>query len=134
MAYMPKGRGFGLMNINKNKLVFTRECGSSLRLPYPNDKLRSIIKKYNLHPITIHGLRHTHASLLFRAGANIKEVQERLGHSDIQMTMTIYTHVTDTLKEQTAQKFQKYLSYKIMGKVNNYYSRDRFVTESIYLE
>jgi hypothetical protein len=57
MAYMPKGRGFGLMNINKNKLVFTRECGSSLRLPYPNDKLRSIIKKYNLHPITIHGLR-----------------------------------------------------------------------------
>jgi hypothetical protein len=50
------------------------------------------------------------------------------------MTMTIYTHVTDTLKEQTAQKFQKYLSYKIMGKVNNYYSRDRFVTESIYLQ
>lgn len=52
---------------------------------------------------------HTHASLLFEAIASIKEVQERLGHSDIQMTMNIYTHVTDTLKEQTAQKFQRYI-------------------------
>lgn len=66
-------------------------------------------KKHELHRITIHGLRHTHASLLFEAGASIKEVQERLGHSDIQMTMNIYTHVTDTLKEKTAQKFQKYI-------------------------
>ncbi|WP_066321354.1 site-specific integrase [Bacillus sp. FJAT-29814] len=92
-----------------NNLVFTRDDGLPLRLAYPNDKLKSIIKKHNLHKITIHGLRHTHASLLFEAGASIKEVQERLGHSDFQMTMTIYTHVTDHVKEQTAQKFQKYI-------------------------
>ncbi|QNF30905.1 tyrosine-type recombinase/integrase [Metabacillus sp. KUDC1714] len=59
--------------------------------------------------MTIHGLRHIHASLLFVAGASIKEVQERLGHSDIQITMNIYTHVTDHLKEQTAEKFQRYI-------------------------
>lgn len=35
--------------------------------------------------------------------------RKRLGHSDIQMTMNIYTHVTDTLKEQIAQKLQKYI-------------------------
>ncbi|KYD11044.1 site-specific integrase [Heyndrickxia sporothermodurans] len=93
----------------ENKMVFTRDDGSPLRLAYPNEKLDIVIKKNNLHRITIHGLRHTHASLLFEAGASIKEVQERLGHSDIQMTMNIYTHVTDTLKEQTAQKFQKYI-------------------------
>lgn len=46
---------------------------------------------------------------LFEAGASIKEVQERLGHSNIQMTMNTYTPVTDTLKEQTAQKFQRYI-------------------------
>ncbi|WP_367303128.1 tyrosine-type recombinase/integrase [Bacillus haynesii] len=39
--------------------------------------------KHKLHRITIHGLRHTHASLLFEAGASIKEVQERLRHSDV---------------------------------------------------
>lgn len=92
-----------------NRVVFTRDDDSPIRLAYPNEKLNIIIKKHNLHQITIHGLRHTHASLLFEAGASIKEVQERLGHSDIQMTMNIYTHVTDTLKEQTAQKFFKYL-------------------------
>lgn len=95
--------------ISNHKVVFDRDNGSPMRLAYPNDKLATLIKKHNLHKITIHGLRHTHASLLFEAGANIKEVQERLGHSDIQMTMNIYTHVTDYLKEQTAEKFQRYI-------------------------
>lgn len=105
-----KEENLATMNDNgSNNLLFTREDCSPLRLAYPNDKLNSMIKKHNLHPISIHGLRHTHASLLFEAGASIKEVQERLGHSDIKMTMNIYTHVTDTLKEQTAQKFQKYI-------------------------
>ncbi|MFJ7995473.1 tyrosine-type recombinase/integrase [Peribacillus frigoritolerans] len=92
-----------------NNLVFTRGDGTPLRLAYLNEKLNIVTKKHSLHPITIHGLRHTHASLLFEAGASIKEVQERLGHADIQMTMNIYTHVTNTLKEQTASKFEKYI-------------------------
>lgn len=93
----------------ENNNVFTRDDGTPMRLAYPNEKLNSLIKTYNFQPITIHGLRHTHASLLFEAGASIKEVQERLGHSDIKMTMNIYTHVTNAVKEQTADKFQRYL-------------------------
>ncbi|MFC5713828.1 tyrosine-type recombinase/integrase [Thalassorhabdus alkalitolerans] len=96
-------------NRNKDDIVFTRDEGTPLRSAYLNEKLNIIIKKHTLHRITIHGLRHTHASLLFEAGASIKEVQERLGHSDIKMTMNIYTHVTDHLKEQTAEKFHRYL-------------------------
>lgn len=98
-----------VMTVGDDGIVFTRDEGTPMRLAYLNDKLSSIIKKHKLHQITIHGLRHTHASLLFEAGASIKEVQERLGHSDIQMTMNIYTHVTDDLKEQTAEKFQRYI-------------------------
>lgn len=45
--------------------------------------LKHILNKYNLQPITTHGLRHTHCSLLFEAGANVKEVQDRLGHRDV---------------------------------------------------
>ncbi|MCM3006744.1 site-specific integrase [Priestia koreensis] len=93
----------------ESKIIFTRDDGSPMRLAYLNDKLSAVIKKHKLNRITIHGLRHTYASLLFEAGASIKEVQERLGHSDIQMTMNIYTHVTDDLKEQTAEKFQRYI-------------------------
>lgn len=97
------------MGAESNLLLFARFDETPLRLAYPNDKLNNIIHKNGLHQITVHGLRHTHASLLFEAGASIKEVQERLGHSDIKMTMNIYTHVTKTVKEQTATKFQKYL-------------------------
>lgn len=92
-----------------NELIFTREDNTPLRIAYPNDKLDELIRNHKLHSITVHGLRHTHASLLFEAGASIKEVQERLGHSDIKMTMNIYTHVTKSVKEQTASRFEKFM-------------------------
>ncbi|WP_336078563.1 site-specific integrase [Paenibacillus sp. 203] len=96
---------------NDDRMVFTREDGTPIRLAYPNDKLNEIIRSNNLHKITVHGLRHTHASLLFEAGASIKEVQERLGHSDIKMTMNIYTHVTKAVKEKTADRFEKFMEF-----------------------
>ncbi|WP_217581620.1 tyrosine-type recombinase/integrase [Lysinibacillus sp. GbtcB16] len=68
-------------------------------------------EKYNLEKITTHGLRHTHYSLLFEAGATIKEVQDRLGHTDVQTTMNIYTHVTEKAKEVAAEKFAKYMDF-----------------------
>ncbi|WP_407703056.1 tyrosine-type recombinase/integrase [Virgibacillus tibetensis] len=56
-------------------------------------------------------MRHTHASLLFADGASIKDVQSRLGHTDIKTAMDIYTHVTDEAKENTAEMFQKYMTF-----------------------
>ncbi|QWU15714.1 Site-specific recombinase XerD [Paenibacillus sophorae] len=97
------------INPTDDRLIFTREDGTPIRLAYPNDKLNEIIENHKLHSITVHGLRHTHASLLFEAGASIKEVQERLGHSDIKMTMNIYTHVTNAAKEKTADRFEKFM-------------------------
>ncbi|MCA6743517.1 tyrosine-type recombinase/integrase [Enterococcus durans] len=52
--------------------------------------------------MTIHGLRLTHASLLLEVGANIKDVQERLGHSSIQITMDLYIHITDKRRNSSA--------------------------------
>jgi integrase len=55
-----------------------------IRLANLNDKLASFFKRHKeFEPITIHGLRHTHASLLFEAGATIKDVQVRLGHNEM---------------------------------------------------
>ncbi|OEG15772.1 hypothetical protein BCR25_18670 [Enterococcus termitis] len=56
-----------------------------------------------------HGFRYTHCSLLFEAGATIKEVQDRLGHSDVQTTMNIYTHVSKEKKDYTARLFANYV-------------------------
>lgn len=95
---------------NESDALLCRADMRHLRLAHPNDVLKSFIKKHNLHSITVHGLRHTHASILFEAGATIKEVQDRLGHRDIKTTMDIYTHVTNAVKEQTAEKFSQYMS------------------------
>ncbi|MGE7366432.1 tyrosine-type recombinase/integrase [Desemzia incerta] len=70
-----------------------------------------IVEKYNLKKITIHGFRHTHCSLLFEAGATIKEVQDRLGHSDVKTTMNIYAHVSKKSKDNTAAKFADHVGF-----------------------
>ncbi|WP_439778209.1 tyrosine-type recombinase/integrase [Lysinibacillus xylanilyticus] len=63
----------------------------------------------NIGTITTHGLRHTHCSLLFEAGASLKEVQDRLGHNDIQTDNEHPAHGTKKAKEETIQKFSSYI-------------------------
>ena len=48
-----------------------------------------------------HSLRHTHATMLLEAGSNIKDIQERLGHSKLATTMDTYSHVTAEMKNNT---------------------------------
>ena len=76
-----------------------------------NNSLRTIYKAYpNLRKITIHGFRHTHATLLYESGVNVKDISERLGHSDVNITLNIYTHLTEVKKKDTSDLFAKYMS------------------------
>ncbi len=54
--------------------------------------------------LTLHGLRHTHATLLLELGIHPKVVQERLGHSNISTTMNIYSHVTPTMQREAVER------------------------------
>ncbi|WP_442805152.1 tyrosine-type recombinase/integrase [Streptococcus sp. XMC] len=73
-----------------------------------NNLLNRVWRRYpNFKRITPHGFRYTHCSLLFA----IKEVQERLGHGNIQTTMDIYTHVTQKAKNEVADKFPSYIGF-----------------------
>ncbi|WP_375180673.1 tyrosine-type recombinase/integrase, partial [Enterococcus rotai] len=72
------------------QLVFHKRNNSLLDSAYINRLLKDKLHS-NLSP---HSFRHTHASLLFESGASIKDVQKRLGHSSMAVTMDVYTHVT----------------------------------------
>lgn len=70
---------------------------------------KRFIADHNLKPITPHGLRHTHASLLFSAGVEPKNISDRLGHSTVQITLDLYTHITEEQRTDTVDKLLKYM-------------------------
>ena len=57
----------------------------------------------------LHHLRHTHASLMLKAGVHPKIVSERLGHSSVPFTLDVYSHVVPGLQEAAALKFDETL-------------------------
>jgi integrase len=61
--------------------------------------------------LTLHGLRHTHATVLLEAGENPKVVQERLGHTTFTTTMDIYSHVTPTMQRAAVDRFAAALAH-----------------------
>lgn len=100
-------------NHTEHELIFCSENGGILSPAKPRKwyliAMNNLPNKFKR--ISIHGFRHTHASLLFESGASIKDVQSRLGHSDIQTTMNIYTHVTKHAREKLANQFNDYIDF-----------------------
>ncbi|WP_153721059.1 site-specific integrase [Sporosarcina cascadiensis] len=100
----------GFNTLNPKQLVFSNEYNEYMQPTKTRKWILHVQDKYKLGTITTHGLRHTHCSLLFEAGANLKEVQDRLGHSDVKTTMDIYTHVSQKAKEEAINKFDSFMS------------------------
>ena len=62
------------------------------------------VGQYGLPRLTLHGLRHTWATLALEQGIHPRVVQERLGHSTIAITLGIYSHVSPTLHDEAATR------------------------------
>ena len=76
------------------------------RSSYGNE-LRRVCDKYGLRRIRIHDLRHSHASLLINSGYDVLMVAERLGHSDVKMTLNIYSHLFPSRQKELASELNK---------------------------
>ena len=69
---------------------------------------KTYLKKYNLEHTTAHQLRHAFATMLFEAQVDVKDAQELMGHSDINLTKQIYTHIRNERKQETANKLNAF--------------------------
>ena len=75
-----------------------------------NNRLKDLCIKADIPIITIHGLRHTHASLLLFAGVTIASVASRLGHSSMTTTQETYLHIIQELENQDNDKVMRHLA------------------------
>ncbi|MGG5737781.1 tyrosine-type recombinase/integrase [Bacillus cereus group sp. IBL03679] len=66
-----------------------------------------VIENAGIKKIKFHDTRHTHATLLLKQGVHPKVVSERLGHSDISLTLRIYSHVLPNMQEDAVKAFAK---------------------------
>lgn len=83
--------------------VFHHPDGSWLTPDAVSATFTRRLTRYELPGLTLHGLRHTWATLALEQGIHPRVVQERLGHSTIAITLGIYSHVSPTLHDEAAQ-------------------------------
>lgn len=93
-------------NFKKRQVVCARIDGNLLTTN--GMKYVSKVVNYDLNiDFKFHSLRHTHATLLIQNGANIKDVQSRLGHASVETTLDTYTHSTEDSSKNTVDLFEQ---------------------------
>lgn len=85
-------------------LVFTNDDGSLIHPDTFTQAFDRHVQAAGLRRITLHGLRHTHATLLLKAGVPVNVVSQRLGHADPGFTLRQYAHVLPTMQAEAAAK------------------------------
>ncbi len=97
------------MALNDDSLVFSRIDGKPLLPDSITHTWMKLARRSGLNGIRLHDARHTHASIMLKQGVHPKIVQERLGHSSIQITLDTYSHVVPGLQEAAAKSFDNIL-------------------------
>ena len=83
--------------------ICVNEIGERIKPSYLSNKFRQTLKENNLRHIRFHDLRHSCATLQLSHGANMKQIQEWLGHSDFNTTANLYAHLDASAKMQSAE-------------------------------
>ena len=84
--------------------VFTSVTGHFYDRSLLNTQFRRFMSHHpELHRVTIHGLRHTHASLLILAGENLDAISKHLGHASADITSRVYAHLMSEVQVRITQ-------------------------------
>lgn len=101
------------IKFTEDRLVFCHWDGSPLLPSTVSQAWRRLTRGLGFNNIRFHDLRHSHATLMLKAGVHPKVVQERLGHSSIAITLDTYSHVMPGMQHHAAETFAKMLDPNI---------------------
>jgi integrase len=93
--------------LSEEDFVFSWPDGRPLDPDGVTQAFRRIAGQAGLKNVRLHDLRHTHATLMLKAGVHPKIVSERLGHANIGITLDTYSHVLPGLQEAAAERFDR---------------------------
>ena len=93
----------------EDKPLFVHE-GKRIYNSTVNDRLARLCAQADVPIISVHGLRHTHASLLLYAGVSVASVARRLGHANMSTTQSTYLHIIKELENQDNDRVMQFLS------------------------
>ena len=71
-----------------------------------NKKLKQILVNNDMPSLSVHGLRHSNASLLINNGYDVKAISEHLGHCNTEITSNIYVHIFKEYKAKMAESIE----------------------------
>ena len=91
-----------------NDYVFKHSDGKPIYALRPNQWLTALLKKHNLPKVTVHGLRHTNASIMRDRGFDAVALSGRLGHADPNVTNAVYLHEMKEKKKVAANIMQDF--------------------------
>ena len=90
-------------------LVFTNEVGHHLAVNSVYRQYKAVVESIGRPDARFHDLRHSYAVAAIRSGDDIKTVQGNLGHATAAFTLDVYGHVTDQMKQASAQRMEQYI-------------------------
>ena len=82
-----------------DNILFSSETGGYIEGKNLRTRFKRLLNRLDIEQVTVHALRHGFCSTLAKNGANLKAASEIMGHSDINTTLKIYTHVQDEEKK-----------------------------------
>ena len=94
---------------NSENFVFINDKGRPIDPDYLTRKFREIVRTLNVKKITLHGLRHTAATLLMKLGVHVKIVSDILGHSRVQVTLDFYSHSNEEMMRQSTNELEQHI-------------------------
>lgn len=89
--------------------VFTDELGRHLKPQVVYRDFKKVVTDIGCPSVRFHDLRHSYAVAAIKSGDDIKTVQENLGHATAAFTLDVYGHVTEKMKQESANRMEQFI-------------------------